>query len=145
MPSLRRTFSSPFLRPSPYTTSSSSNTNQATRQGGHGPRRSLGSETGGRRVLADIDWWTVHAGQIFTADYAPPPQLQDEEEDPQTEQEIPANVVDSTDPVAMDEPIAPSTVWHTTLPGSGAGAFMEDELVQVPYAFGTAFDEVCPP
>jgi len=43
------------VRSSPYSTSSST-----TRQT---PRRSSGSETAGRRVLADIDWWLVTEGQ----------------------------------------------------------------------------------
>ncbi|KAI0647326.1 hypothetical protein C8Q79DRAFT_1000270 [Trametes meyenii] len=51
MPSLRRTLSSPSVRCSPYSYSSA---------GGHQPRRSSGSETASRRVLADIDWWLVH-------------------------------------------------------------------------------------
>ncbi|KAI0672954.1 hypothetical protein C8Q78DRAFT_1077264 [Trametes maxima] len=51
MPSLRRTLSSPSVRCSPYSYSSA---------GGHQPRRSSGSETATRRVLADIDWWLVH-------------------------------------------------------------------------------------
>ena len=55
MPSLRRTLSTPAVRSSPYSTSSST-----TRQT---PRRSSGSETAGRRVLADIDWWLVTEGQ----------------------------------------------------------------------------------
>ncbi|TFK42287.1 hypothetical protein BDQ12DRAFT_675951 [Crucibulum laeve] len=59
MPSLRRTASSPSVRSSPY--SSSSSASVATR--GHGHRRSSGSETTGRRVLADIEWWRVTDGQ----------------------------------------------------------------------------------
>ncbi|THH13861.1 hypothetical protein EW146_g6410 [Bondarzewia mesenterica] len=58
MPSLRRTFSSPSFRSSPYPTSLGNATGR-----GHGPRRSSGSETSSRRVLADIDWWRVSEGQ----------------------------------------------------------------------------------
>ncbi|OCH93400.1 hypothetical protein OBBRIDRAFT_811140 [Obba rivulosa] len=65
MPSLRRTFSSPSVRSSPYhyQTSSSISSSNATRTSGHAPRRSSGSETSQRRVLADIDWWRVQEGQ----------------------------------------------------------------------------------
>ncbi|TFK55060.1 hypothetical protein OE88DRAFT_1732336 [Heliocybe sulcata] len=63
MPSLRRTFSSPSARSSrsaPYPSIGSAG---ATRAGGHVPRRSSGSETASRRVLADITWWRVLDGQ----------------------------------------------------------------------------------
>ena len=56
MPSLRRTMSSPSVRSSPY-----SNGSLAARGGGY--RRSSGSETINRRVLADIEWWKVTDGQ----------------------------------------------------------------------------------
>ena len=57
MPSLRRTVSNPVVvRSSPYSTAVLS-----TRGGGH--RRSSGSDTTTRRVLADIDWWKVTEGQ----------------------------------------------------------------------------------
>lgn len=70
MPSLRRTVSSPSVRSSltarssPYPTSLSSaaNSGPATRPG-HGHRRSSGSDTATRRVLADIEWWRVTEGQ----------------------------------------------------------------------------------
>ncbi|KII88308.1 hypothetical protein PLICRDRAFT_29879 [Plicaturopsis crispa FD-325 SS-3] len=64
MPSLRRSFSSPSVRSSPYPSAlSSSSSGGAVRGHGHNPRRSSGSETTGRRVLADIDWWLVVGGQ----------------------------------------------------------------------------------
>ncbi|KAJ3522788.1 hypothetical protein NMY22_g11736 [Coprinellus aureogranulatus] len=59
MPSLRRTSSSPGVRSSPY--SSALNSAQGAR--GHGHRRSSGSNTTTRRVLADIEWWRVTDGQ----------------------------------------------------------------------------------
>lgn len=67
-PSLRRTFSSPSVRSSPYPGLSSGllgspSGTAGTRHQGHGHRRSLGSETGSRRVLADIEWWRVADGQ----------------------------------------------------------------------------------
>ena len=65
MPSLRRTLSSPSVRSSPY-----SNGSQVARGGGH--RRSSGSETTNRRVLADIEWWKVTDGQCdLDADQEP--------------------------------------------------------------------------
>ena len=61
MPSLRRTSSHPSLRSSPY------GPTQRT-QHPYPHRRSSGpAETTRRRVLADIDWWTVSDGQIPAA------------------------------------------------------------------------------
>lgn len=60
MPSLRRTASSPSVRLAPYSYLSP----QVAR--GHGHRRSSGSETSSRRVLADIEWWKVTDGQCDT-------------------------------------------------------------------------------
>ncbi|KDQ60775.1 hypothetical protein JAAARDRAFT_561428 [Jaapia argillacea MUCL 33604] len=64
MPSLRRTISSPSLsrsaRSAPYP---SLGLTGANRVNGHVPRRTSGSETSTRRVLADIDWWKVMDGQ----------------------------------------------------------------------------------
>jgi len=62
MPSLRRTFSSPSVRSSPYPTGLSSNTGSG-RRNGQGRRCSSGTETSSRRVLADIEWWRVVDGQ----------------------------------------------------------------------------------
>ncbi|KAG5644218.1 hypothetical protein DXG03_008813 [Asterophora parasitica] len=63
MPSLRRTASSPSVRSSPYQALSSAvNGGLGSRGAGH--RRSSGSETTSRRVLADIEWWRVHDGQV---------------------------------------------------------------------------------
>ncbi|KAG9318545.1 hypothetical protein JVU11DRAFT_636 [Chiua virens] len=56
MPSLRRSFSSPSVRSSPYLSSPTTRTRQS-------PRRSSGSTTAERRVLADIEWWRVYDGQ----------------------------------------------------------------------------------
>ncbi|KAF9448014.1 hypothetical protein P691DRAFT_801424 [Macrolepiota fuliginosa MF-IS2] len=57
MPSLRRTASSPVVRSSPYSSSLSSTAVRARNN------RRAASETVGRRVLADIDWWRVTEGQ----------------------------------------------------------------------------------
>ncbi|KAG6376208.1 hypothetical protein JVT61DRAFT_2183 [Boletus reticuloceps] len=59
MPSLRRSFSSPSVRSSPYPSSLSSITSRTRPP----PRRPSPSATAERRVLADIDWWRVHDGQ----------------------------------------------------------------------------------
>ncbi|KAF5386929.1 hypothetical protein D9615_001555 [Tricholomella constricta] len=65
MPSLRRTASSPSVRSSPYPALSSAvNGGLGSRGGGH--RRSSGSETSTRRVLADIEWWRIIDGQCDT-------------------------------------------------------------------------------
>lgn len=61
MPSLRRTASTPLVRASPYSSSP-----LAARGNGH--RRSSGSETSNRRVLADIEWWRVTEGQCHQGD-----------------------------------------------------------------------------
>ncbi|KAG6817792.1 hypothetical protein H0H87_003200 [Tephrocybe sp. NHM501043] len=63
MPSLRRTISSPSVRSSPYPVLSSAlnGGGPGSRPSGH--RRSSGSETSTRRVLADIEWWRVADGQ----------------------------------------------------------------------------------
>lgn len=67
MPSLRRSFSSPSVRSSPYPSSLSTPTPNPSiiraRATAPHPRRSSGSATAERRVLADIEWWRVHDGQ----------------------------------------------------------------------------------
>jgi hypothetical protein len=60
MPSLRRAFSSPSVRVSPYPAFPSSRSHRAHP---HGHRRSSGSDVSDRKVLADIDWWRVADGQ----------------------------------------------------------------------------------
>ncbi|KAH7889633.1 hypothetical protein F5I97DRAFT_1924165 [Phlebopus sp. FC_14] len=80
MPSLRRSFSSPAVRSSPYPTSTS---NRARASGQH-PRRSSGSSTSERRVLADIEWWRVSDGQC-------PPHVQDQDQDQNQDDEAQDN------------------------------------------------------
>ncbi|KZT26375.1 hypothetical protein NEOLEDRAFT_1147404 [Neolentinus lepideus HHB14362 ss-1] len=63
MPSLRRTFSSPSVRSARSAPYPSIGMASATRTNGHVPRRTSGSETVSRRVLADIEWWRVLDGQ----------------------------------------------------------------------------------
>ena len=60
-PSIRRTISSPSVRPSPYPLAFSNSNVGSGRV--HGHRRSSGSETSSRRVLADLEWWRVVDGQ----------------------------------------------------------------------------------
>jgi hypothetical protein len=62
-PSLRRTFSSPSVRPSPYPLGLSNSNVGSGRVYGHRHRRSSGSDTSTRRVLADLEWWRVVDGQ----------------------------------------------------------------------------------
>ncbi|KAK2466697.1 hypothetical protein APHAL10511_000955 [Amanita phalloides] len=77
MPSLRRTFSSPAVRSSPYPSSSpSSALYNATRTQSHGHRRSFGSDLHQRRVLADIEWWKVADGQHADQGHDNDPQVQ---------------------------------------------------------------------
>lgn len=76
MPSLRRSASTPsVVRSSPYPSRSAlrNGTGSAARSGGR-PKRSGGSETSSRRVLADIEWWKVQAAQI-------PEQLENEDDE----------------------------------------------------------------
>ncbi|KAI9509345.1 hypothetical protein F5148DRAFT_1283036 [Russula earlei] len=64
MPSLRRAFSTPSVRASPYPTlpGSRSHRHHHHPHGGY-HRRSSGSDVSARKVLADIDWWRVADGQ----------------------------------------------------------------------------------
>ncbi|TFL02878.1 hypothetical protein BDV98DRAFT_581722 [Pterulicium gracile] len=66
MPSLRRSVSSPAVRSSPYPTVSSALSSSIANRAGApgGSRRSSASEVSNRRVLADLDWWTVMEGQV---------------------------------------------------------------------------------
>ncbi|KAF9532230.1 hypothetical protein CPB83DRAFT_665981 [Crepidotus variabilis] len=79
MPSLRRTASSPAVRSSPY-----SSAPVVVR--GNPNRRSSGSETTNRRVLADIEWWRVTEGQC----------------DPSTDQELEDHARGTQDLVHLD-------------------------------------------
>ncbi|KAF9789907.1 hypothetical protein BJ322DRAFT_1105771 [Thelephora terrestris] len=108
MPSLRRTSSHPTLRSSPY-----GPTQRAQHPYPH--RRSSGPETSRRRVLADIDWWTVSDGQVPAATEFQPatatPQAQDEnvhveapipertQPDPPTAEDVEESVLSEDSPV----------------------------------------------
>ncbi|KAI0705867.1 hypothetical protein BC835DRAFT_1409925 [Cytidiella melzeri] len=123
MPSLRRTFSAP-ARSSPYSSSTQ------TRTGSRSPRRSSGSETANRRVLADIDWWRVEEGQRQVRGLSPHDQLR-----PAT----PASDEEEVDQEERDpSPVAPTPshntgfnidlpLWHN-VPGAGWDTFDGFEL-----------------
>ncbi|KAH8117390.1 hypothetical protein DFH11DRAFT_1007512 [Phellopilus nigrolimitatus] len=63
MPSLRRTTSSPMVRASPYPATLSLSASGALNAGLLNRPRRVVSDTGRRRVLADIEWWRVLDGQ----------------------------------------------------------------------------------
>lgn len=103
-PSLRRTFSSPSVRASPYPTAFSNSLNAASgRVNGQANRRSSGSETTGRRVLADLEWWRVVDGQhAIDGEVVPEDQEQVQDE----EQEQPSlNIVSDEDVERPSTPV----------------------------------------
>lgn len=115
MPSLRRTSSHPSLRSSPY------GPTQRT-QHPYPHRRSSGPETTRRRVLADIDWWTVSDGQVPAATefQAQPPAPEAQEQDQNTHVQPPVPDRTLPEPPTIEdaeEPIFPgdSPVVHTTI------------------------------
>ncbi|KAI0780665.1 hypothetical protein BD413DRAFT_489088 [Trametes elegans] len=127
MPSLRRTLSSPSVRSCPYSYPSAPADSNAhpTRAGNHQPRRSSGSDTNTRRILADIDWWTVHDRQ---RDFVAPPvgeQDQDTEDEGAAENvqlRSEAPVVPAEDAVAVPPPaVAPSAITAAPTAGSLEG------------------------
>ncbi|KAF7975828.1 hypothetical protein HWV62_8381 [Athelia sp. TMB] len=60
---LRRSFSSPSVRATPYSSALANLSAGSGRAHAHGNRRSLGSQTTRRRVLADLEWWRIVDGQ----------------------------------------------------------------------------------
>lgn len=122
MPSLRRTISSPSVRSSPYRTSLSSAINGGpSRIQGHGQRRSSGSETVSRRVLADIEWYRVAEGQ---RDLEAEQELEERDQNQAHEQGqvVHEHLGHTTFSVAADDPGVehPSgqSPWATYSPGS---------------------------
>ncbi|KAJ7775027.1 hypothetical protein B0H16DRAFT_83340 [Mycena metata] len=84
MPSLRRSSSTPSVRPAPYALLSPV---PGPRVHGSGHRRSTGSETSNRRVLADIvEWWRVSAGQ--RDDVVPQQELEEHDLDQDHEDDL---------------------------------------------------------
>ncbi|KAJ7709741.1 hypothetical protein B0H17DRAFT_235688 [Mycena rosella] len=100
MPSLRRSFSSPSVRRAitPYA---------APGTHGSGHRRSTGSETSNRRVLADIEWWRVADGQ---RDVVPEQESDDLEEDQEDD-------MGAGGELGAERPSTPAQ-WSQHLPGS---------------------------
>lgn len=153
MPSLRRTLSSPSVRSSPYAyPSSSTNANaHAPRAANPQPRRSSGSDTGSRRVLADIDWWLVHDTQRdFVADPVGTEEDSDDQgaaENVQLRHGAP-NVL-AEDHVATPPPVAAPAAAISA--GSAMGGFEGDDLLSSPLwdvstdddSFGMGYPEVC--
>jgi hypothetical protein len=84
MPSLRRTLSTPSVRSAPYSLLSPTTAGPRTHGSGH--RRSTGSETSGRRILADIEWWRVADGQ---RDVVSEQDLEEADLDPDQEEDLP--------------------------------------------------------
>lgn len=154
MPSLRRTLSSPSVRSSPYSyPSSSANASaHATRAANPQPRRSSGSDTGSRRVLADIDWWLVHDIQ---RDFVADPVGLDEDSDSQGAAE---NVqvgeralnVPTEDDFAVPPPVAAVSTTAISA-GPAAPGFESGDLLSSPLwdvstdddSFGMGYPEVC--
>lgn len=113
MPSLRRTSSHPSLRSSPY------GPTQRT-QHPYPHRRSSGPEPPRRRVLADIDWWTVSDGQVPAATQVQTTTAAAQEQDenvhvqapvPERTQPDPPTVEDVEESVLRED----SPVVHTTI------------------------------
>ncbi|KAJ7940469.1 hypothetical protein B0H13DRAFT_13433 [Mycena leptocephala] len=96
MPSLRRALSSPNVRPAPYALLNP--TTAGSRAHGSGHRRSTGSETTGRRVLADIEWWRVADGQ---RDVVSEQELEEQDLDPDEEAHLPDQVAVVPYPVVL--------------------------------------------
>ncbi|KAJ7097780.1 hypothetical protein B0H15DRAFT_945372 [Mycena belliarum] len=115
MPSLRRSLSSPSVRPSPYPAQPSPLSGAGTRtHGGSGHRRSSGSETSTRRVLADIEWWRVADGQRDVV-----PEQESEEVDPEQEDDLPDGVQDVPVPAGTVGAArsSPTAHWVPLFPG----------------------------
>ncbi|KAJ7046968.1 hypothetical protein C8F04DRAFT_937959 [Mycena alexandri] len=114
MPSLRRSSSTPSVRSAPYALLSSV---PGPRVQGSGHRRSTGSETSNRRVLADIvEWWRVSAGQH--SDVVPEQELEEHDLDQDQEddlQVIPNGAVGGQ--LGAERPATP-VPWVPHLPGA---------------------------
>lgn len=67
------------MRATPYPTSQTG----FGRSQGHSRRRSSGSDSSTRRVLADLDWWRVTDTQL---EIEPAQDAEDEEQDPEIEE-----------------------------------------------------------
>jgi hypothetical protein len=112
MPSLRRAFSTPSVRVSPYPVLPSS---RSHRPHPHGHRRSSGSDVSDRKVLADIDWWRVADGQRERGS---------EEEDEEEERDV------GEDPQPVSADSADSEVPRVAIPGVPASDRSESAAVE---------------
>ncbi|KAH6894977.1 hypothetical protein BKA70DRAFT_1375715 [Coprinopsis sp. MPI-PUGE-AT-0042] len=110
MPSLRRTASSPLVRTSPYSYSSSLAGAQVAR--GNGRRRSSGSEVANRRVLADIEWWKVTDGQCESSsvDFDGERLTNDDDENNVASDTIASPALLNVD-TGVDRLLMPSALW----------------------------------
>ena len=140
MPSLRKTYSSPSVRTSPYRSHQTASTSQ-TRTGARSPRRSSGSDTTNRRVLADLDWWRVEEGQREVRGLSAHEQLRpttpstsDEEELDQEEREpMPEPRLLTFAPAAGDNS-GPAPLWYTV----PCGGFDFSESLATPFTAWSA-------
>ncbi|KAJ7273289.1 hypothetical protein C8J57DRAFT_1063467 [Mycena rebaudengoi] len=120
MPSLRRTLSSPSVRTAPYPALlSAASAAPGLRNHGNGHRRSTGSETSNRRVLADIEWWRVADGQrdvVSDLDAEENDLDPDQEEDAHGAEVPVTSAAGSTDEIGAERPSTPAH-WLSN-PGS---------------------------
>ncbi|TFK92303.1 hypothetical protein K466DRAFT_573149 [Polyporus arcularius HHB13444] len=150
MPSLRRTLSSPSVRSSPYSYPSSANANgHATRPGDRQPRRSSGSDTSNRRVLADIDWWIVHDVQRELAGPSRNEEDSDEQVAAENEQVRPvgADVVAGDLVAAVPPPAVATTLAAVPALGAFETEFISSPLwdVSLDDSFGLGSPEMMSP
>lgn len=120
-------------RSSPYSSypssSSASSSSSQTRAAPRSPRRSSGSETANRRVLADIDWWRVEDSQREVRGLAPHETLR---------HATPGAEDDDVDQEEREPSPSPSTpepresLWHSA-PGGGLDAL--ESLATNPFSF----------
>ena len=139
MPSLRRTFSSPAVRSSPY--SHPVYPSSSTRQGGGHPRRASGSDIAERRVLADLDWWRIEEGQLELRGHSPPPSQLPNPSDTEEEQE---QFPEHTSPLPPSPPprdlnVNPESVSFP-LPGAGSSALESSDFSHIHYFLGMDYE-----
>lgn len=118
MPSLRRAFSSPSVRVSPYPTLPSSRAHRA--HPSHAHRRSSGSDVSDRKVLADIDWWRVADGQREQGGEEEEEEEREGEERDVVSEDSPASA-DAVDPEAIPPRNATPELPATERDESAAG------------------------
>lgn len=137
MPSLRRTYSSPSVRSSPYRyppLSPSSSFTHPVRAGVSAHRRLSGTESSHRRVLADIAWWLVQDGQRdFFAE--------DEDADADADAQETADAEQDVNVEARDADSAPRTAPPTWQRSANANlGILDGPFSEVPYYFNGTVD-----